>query len=247
MADNRALYRPPEIIAGLDVGKTQDVSALMVMDREMRLLDGQLEPYFFIGWLEQFPLGLPYPQMVAQVRHRLAQIPKPTALVIDATGVGSAVVDLFRDGWTDYDPVLREVVPLEGKPTIIALTITAGGQAHNEAWDTWYVPKVDLINRLVVTLQQRRIQAAAELEHFRTLVKEAQQWEWKPTTKANDDPYLSWRTGAHDDLLLAVAVAVWWAEKYAPVSLPTVQGRSAYAIPTANPLMQRPRWPAGRR
>lgn len=32
----------------------------------------------------------------------------------------------------------------------------------------------------------------------------------------SNDSYGSWREGAHDDMVLAVAIAAWWAERWQP-------------------------------
>ena len=238
MVDQLAPYRPPRFIAGLDVGQMSDPSALTVLEREMRLWHGQLEPYFFAGHLERIPLQTPYPDMVKGVRQRLEAIGERCALVIDATGVGRGVVDLFREGWTESDPDTLQRIVLPGKPSIIAVTLTNGQQGHAESWDEQYVPKRDVITALLLALQQQRFRAAASLAEIPTLLNEAKNFQWK-VSKAGDDLYGQWREGKHDDLLLAVAVAVWYGDKYAPVS---VSGQTqAKARGTGNPFVQRAR------
>jgi hypothetical protein len=155
------------------------------------------------------------------------------ALVIDATGVGKAIVDLFRDGWTDYDPLTQERRTLPGKPTIIAVTLTSAEQPRSERWDEWYVPKRDVVMAFMVALQQRRFRAAKGLAEAETLFKEGQSFQWK-ISKAGNDLYGAWREGQHDDLLLACAIAVWWGQRYAPRSVPGQQ--QSHATPTGNPL-----------
>jgi len=230
-----ALYRPSRFLAGLDVGQVADPSALTVMEREMRLQHGQLEPFFFAGWLERLPLQTPYPAMVRQVRDRLDRIGDRCTLVIDATGVGRTIVDLFREGWTEVDPVTQERRVLPGKPTIIAVTLTAGEASRQERWDDIHVPKRDVIMSFMVALQQHRFQAAASLADMSTLLKEAQNFQWK-VSPAGNDLYGAWREGQHDDLLLAVAIAVWYGQKYAPRTAP--EQHQHYATAARNPLLR---------
>jgi hypothetical protein len=118
-----------------------DPSALTVMERQMRLLYGQLTPYYFTGHLERIPLQTPYPAMVGGVRQRLEKLGERCVLVIDATGVGRGVVDLFREAWTVYDPLLMERSTLPGKPTIVALTLTNAEHLRADRWDEQYVPR----------------------------------------------------------------------------------------------------------
>jgi hypothetical protein len=215
-----------------------DPSALALVEREMRLVHGHLEPYFFVGHLERIPLQTPYPEMARGVRLRLGHIPERSALIIDATGVGRPVVDEFREAWGGYDPLTHQRITLPGKPSIVALTITNADQPRSEQWDEWYVPKRVLIMQLIVTLQQRRLDVAAELGEFMTWIKEAQNFQWKVGANKVDDLYGQWRAGAHDDLLLAVAIAVWWGDKYAPRTLPQRQGQQQQYEAIGNPLVR---------
>lgn len=238
MAEQQALHRPPRFIVGLDVGMQHDPSALCVLERQMILGPrAELEPRFDARWLERVPLQTPYPVMVKNVRERLAALRAPCVLVIDATGVGLAVCDLFRDGWTSMDPVTQERITLDGKPTIIALTLTGGEQARSERWDQWTVPKREVVMAFMLALQQRRFRAAKGLPEAETLFKEGQNFTWK-VSKAGNDLYGAWREGQHDDLLLAVAIAVYWGEKYAPRTVPSSAGQ-AFAKAASNPLARR--------
>ena len=48
-----------------------------------------------VGYLERLPLGTPYPGIVAHVARLLGRLPG-AELVIDLTGVGRPVFDMFR-------------------------------------------------------------------------------------------------------------------------------------------------------
>ena len=50
---------------------------------------------FQVGHLERVPLGTPYPGIVAHVGRLLDKLPAGTELVIDLTGVGRPVFDMF--------------------------------------------------------------------------------------------------------------------------------------------------------
>jgi hypothetical protein len=51
---------------------------------------------FQVGHLERMPLGTTYPAIVQHVGRLVGRLPKDTELVIDYTGVGRPVFDLFR-------------------------------------------------------------------------------------------------------------------------------------------------------
>src|SRR5713101_931572 len=85
---------------GLDLGKQQDFTAIAVVEREEQAL-AWMAPVFkglAVRYLERMPLGTPYTEIVERVRelvnHRL--VSGRCWLVIDATGVGSPVVDMLR-------------------------------------------------------------------------------------------------------------------------------------------------------
>lgn len=227
-----ATYRPHRFIAGLDIGQLSDPSALVVLERQMRLSHGQLEPYYFAGHLERIPLQTPYPVMASGVRTRLEQLGERCALVIDATGVGRVIVDAFRAAWMGWDDVRGLRVPLANKPTIIALTLTAGEQARAESWDEQHVPRRDVLMRFMLILQQQRFQAAASLAEVPTLIKEGQAYRWRRNKAGDgDELYSDWKDAKHDDLLFAVCCAVWWGDKYAPTTIPS-NGQTQYATAT---------------
>ena len=49
-------------------------------------------------------------------------------------------------------------------------------------------------------------------------MREVEQFSRK-TTDAGHDTYAAWREGQHDDLVLALALALWSGERFAPVPL----------------------------
>jgi hypothetical protein len=113
-------------------------------------------------------------------------------LVVDATGVGRPVVDLFQQQGL--------------KPK--AVTITGGTDVIHEDSD-WKVPKWDLVSAVQVGLQARTLRVARDLPEAETLMNELLNFEVKITAAAND-VYGAWREGTHDDLVLSVALTCWW-------------------------------------
>jgi hypothetical protein len=188
---------------GLDLGQTQDFTALAVL--QCTLPDtGETEaapPEYALRHLKRFPLGTPYTEIVPAVARLAGAQPLAGApLVVDQTGVGRAVVDMLRQavGW------------------VVPVTIT-GGHAVTQAEDrSWHVPKKELVTCLQVVMQSRRLQIARSLPDAATLVRELQNFQIKITAAANET-FGVWRDGQHDDLVLAVALACWWAERNPPL------------------------------
>lgn len=208
-------YNAPALIAGLDIGQVNDPTALAVIQRDMLMQGGRLQPRYGVRALQRVPLGTPYPLMVRQVRDYLDRtIAQPYDLVLDVTGVGRAILDLFRE--RPETLLFGQHLPPSYDP--IAVTLTSGNETTTPSLKEWHVPKRDAVLGLQVVMQQGRIQMAMALEEAPTLVKEIQHFQWKVST-AGQDQYGAWREGTHDDLLLATAIAVWWGERTAPVML----------------------------
>jgi len=147
---------------------------------------------FQVGYLERVPLGTPYPGIVAHVGRLLEKLPAGTELVIDLTGVGRPVFDMF---------VYSGISPL-------GVLITAGVSETRDG-PICGVPKLTLVSRLQVLLHEGRLKILRELAEAETLVRELQDFRVEFTAAGHLT--FNARSGKHDDLVLALAIAVWRA------------------------------------
>ncbi len=176
---------------GVDLGQSHDPTAIAVI---RRIDDDPARPVFQVGHLERLPLNTPYPGVVQHVMNNLSRPPLAgkSELVIDFTGVGRPVFDMF-DG--------RGISP-------IGVTITNGDAVTRDGM-TWRVPKLSLISRLQALLHDGRLKIHKALADAPALVAELQEFRAEVTNSGY------WRFGArsgkHDDLVLAVAIALWRA------------------------------------
>lgn len=186
-----------DLTVGLDLGQTADYSGLVIAER----LDlAASEPGERLGerrdvvHAQRWPLGTPYPRIVEDVS-ALMEAPtlRGAPLVIDATGVGRGVVDLFRD--------LHRDGRLERWP--IPVTITAGEQANG-----LHVPKQDLVSKVQALLQSGRLLIAAAMPLREQLERELVGFTAK-TSAAGRTTYEALTEKVHDDLVLALALALW--------------------------------------
>jgi hypothetical protein len=192
-------------IAGLDLGQAQDFTALAIAEQTTRPSPtdpDRRENHYAVRHLERFPLKTPYTSIVGRVRDILSTPAMAKAsLAVDNTGVGRPVTDLLaRAGLSAYPH---------------PITITAGARATPAGGGGWNVPKRDLVGTVQLLLQSRRLLVAKSLPHAETLKRELQTFQVKITAAANE-VYGAWREGAHDDLLLAVALATWLGEYLHP-------------------------------
>jgi len=185
-------------VSGLDLGQTTDPTALAVLDHEW---DAKGRALSNVVHLERFPLGTSYTEIVKSIVERFSKPPlRDSALAVDQTGVGRAVVDLLR-----YDR--------EARYCLQPITITSGHQATRQEDFSWHVPKKDLIGKLLVAMESGRCKIGRRVPYADLLVKELQNFRTK-ITPAGNEVYSAWREGDTDDLLLAVAMSVWFGESF---------------------------------
>ncbi|MGI6561031.1 MAG: hypothetical protein ACOX3Q_00430 [Clostridia bacterium] len=158
---------------GLDLGQAQDYTALTIIERKHFNYSLPREQYH-IRHLERPKLGTPYPAIVEKVQDLVQsnKLLNQAALVVDATGVGRPVVDLFRKAG------LRPV----------AITIT-GGNVVTVGDGGYHVPKRDLVTTLQVLLQSGRLKVASDLKLAKVLVDEMLNFK----VKINVSDFLFWK------------------------------------------------------
>jgi hypothetical protein len=192
---------PPEYILGLDLGQSTDYSALAILEKTWRPVPSEgskeEETHYVLRHLQRWPLKTPYTAIVAEVSKMVQNPPldKPI-LAVDQTGVGAAVIDQFKQA--------------KIKATLTPILITSGHKVTQDG-RVWHVPKKELVSVVQVVLQARRLQFAAVPERER-LVKEILAFRVK-ITMAGNETFEAWRERDHDDMVLAVAMAVWIGER----------------------------------
>ena len=101
----------------------------------------------------------------------------------------------------------------------VAVSIT-GGRAVTFDGDIWRVPKRVLVRALVAALEGEQLKVARGLSHTEALTHELQAFERRINARGHD-AYNG--VGEHDDLVIAVALATWWASApYAAFSIETL-------------------------
>jgi hypothetical protein len=186
---------------GLDLGQMADYSAVAILE----CFDDDDYVRYECRHLQRFPLGTSYPRIVEEVGALLAQ--KPLAgqcrLVIDNSGVGVAVADMFSEAGIPY----------------VGITITGGVGWHRESGRRWHVSKHLLVSTVQKFLSSEALGISRQLSAAALLRSELQNFRVK-VSKAANEVYEA-REGQHDDLVLALAVALFVAEhpghRFAPL------------------------------
>lgn len=180
-------------IVGVDLAQTHDFSAVSVNDVET---PAGGKPLHRIRHLERLPIGTDYARQVERIAELYAASGSQE-LVVDQTGVGRAVVDMMRE---------RGLSPR-------AVTITAGDSVHRDHARLEYrVPKRDLVTALQLTLQTDRLRVAKSLEQAQRWADEMLAFQVAISSAGHDSYGNDATRSAHDDLVIATALSVWWGE-----------------------------------
>jgi len=211
------------VYVGLDIGQSMDYTACVLL-QHVRIYEveptilrdpSQAPPLdskpakpasepideYRVRYAERLPLGTSYVEVIRHVATLLNAI-KPlgnSTLILDATGVGRPIVDMFNAAGLGLKPVAVQV---------------HGGSATNYDKGTWHVPKRDLVSSAKRLLGEKSLKIADGLQHGETLTTELQNYRVAINLNTGHDSYDAWRhEGSHDDLVFALCLTTWYCLK----------------------------------
>jgi hypothetical protein len=155
-----------------------------------------------VRWVERVPLGTHYTSVVERIAvvAEAAQGWGHTTIVLDSTGVGRPIVDMLKR---------RTSISLH------AVTFTSGEHEVQPAYNTHRVPKVDLVTSLETVLQSRRLEVVPDCPLQPELAAELSAFDF--ALSARGHATFDAQSGSHDDLVMALCLAVWWLAKPDPI------------------------------
>ena len=227
-----ARYEPRErsppslagVFIGCALGRTSDFSAIVAIEKiGQSLLTGGAPdaPWATLGGLrtdrgepldqpvklqvrhiERLPPGTPRLTIIGRVR---ALTPKRSAgarrlvphyLVVDATGAGLSAIDAFR---------AARLAPM---PVVI------GGNDVSYQNGFYRVPKRDLARSVKLLFSKNWLRATKDLPLWDLLKDELRDFATRVSISSGSLQEEAWRDGEYDDLVLAAALACWYALQY---------------------------------
>ena len=194
-------------ILGVDLAQSVDFTAIAILEHhrtprddffvnhETKVFRQNVDECFDLVHLERLRRGTPYPEIVQHVAMLYARNPLRNIgcdLVVDATGVGRPVYELFERAG------LRP----------IGVTIT-GGEGYSSDRDWWRVSKGLLVAGVDARLATGELRFAADLAEGGALRSELA--DFRRHLSASGNATWSARATAHDDIVMALALCVFWA------------------------------------
>ena len=181
----------PVYFVGVDLGQRGSHTAFIILERFEEqpeftdLLRGApLRIRYIVRQAIRVPLGTPYSEVSAQLKTIIQKLtPRGTTiLVIDETGAGIPIIEMFRK---DFSGTGARLIPL---------TITSGQTASSTT-----VPRAALVTKLQVMAERQELEIAQDCRDIDILKQELANLS---LTKSSDS----------DDLALALCLACWRAK-----------------------------------
>ena len=191
-------------IIGVDLGQSSDYTAISVLERVPRFKEDKSAPInypapittceYHLRWLERIR-HQSYVEVVEKIKRVILheEVLDESVMLVDSTGVGRGVLDIM----------------IQERMRPIGITIHAGHRV-SEYDGGFNIPKRDLVGSLQVLFQTGRIKIPQEIKLIEELVAELQNFRVK-IKDSGHDTYEAWRESDHDDLVLSLAMASWYA------------------------------------
>ena len=184
----------PRCVVGVDLAQSADFTCFTFIEWQG---EGDAAIYA-VRHIDRFR-GQPYTAVARRlgdlVGRLLIRRPRPdVTVVVDATGVGAAALDVMRE--TD---IAAPLVPV----------LIHGGDRVLFEDGVYRVPKRDLIATVQVAMEAKRLRINPDFPFASILTDELSKFRWK-TTPTGRDAFEAWREDDHDDAVLSVALGLWW-------------------------------------
>lgn len=207
-----SIVRRRAFAVGIDIGQAHDPTAIAIVCRvttettnpQLKAANPEPHPRYEVPHLQRLPLGVPYPAQVDAIETMLTRPPLnklSPRILVDYTGVGRPVFDMFAGRYA-----LRRAQ---------GVVITGGREATRHG-PGWSAPKAELVSKLQALFHAGELRIAASLPDAAVLMRELQDFRVRYSDAGNAT--FNAREGAHDDLVLALALAVFGLSRPEPAS-----------------------------
>ncbi|HKM07755.1 MAG TPA: hypothetical protein VJ869_12295 [Sphaerochaeta sp.] len=198
-----------------DLGKIGDYHGQILTETKMKVRG---RTAMARGWDEDSHQDVMYPEIIVKwidrnqdsydkliddtlMRMQKVEIYENCWHVVDATGVGIPTIDFMRRNGL----------------TPIGIWITGGHSVNSQDYG-YTVPKLELINTLQLAFSSGMLKIAQGVnqEYLNQILHEFQVFKDKKATSGKME---AWRESDHDDLVMSLAINVWWVLKVSGINL----------------------------
>lgn len=192
-----------DYILGADLGKTVDPASFVLLKRYLggkpgHASDGKGDLFCVVA-VEVMDLGTTYPLVIERLETICSheKVEGRVWLVFDKTGVGGPVAD-----YVYQSDVLKNIA---------WGVVISSGQNVTQDGTSWKVPKKDLVGAVQIGMQERRLEYHPNLPGVGMLKQQLLDFRVEKTVRGAS--LFEGKGQTHDDLVMALGVAVWASEK----------------------------------
>ena len=200
-------------VVGVSVGVMSQPTAIAVIEQEslQKKSENSEIQEIRLRHLERMPSDASYPDLAKKLRAiedglEPKEQASDTDLMVDMTGTGKRIIDFLRD--EDLEPT--------------RVVISAGHGERRDDTGLWRISKVELVGSLQVLFQTDKFKVSSGLDLVDALQEELMNFRMK-AQPLNAGDIESWREGKSDDLVFAVAIATWQAQRDIPSCIKVIR------------------------
>lgn len=213
-----------EYIVSVDIGQRTDPFCVHIYRDYAKIVDGsevlktddKIIHYLDLMFEDQ-ARGLEYETMADYVSTLIhhAAITQNYDLVVDATGIGSAVIEIMRKRqlnpipiWYTASGAVREVYTPMGQ-------VFSGSNQLSPArvLKEIHVPKADMVSSGMVLMQQGRLRITAGVKHLQRVQLQFERFKRLVNEQTKRVVYEAESEAIHDEDVVCYLMAAWWMQR----------------------------------
>lgn len=186
---------------GLDLADKRDYTAIAVIETDGTSPES---PVYRCIHLDHWQ-GIGYAAGIEKVRKVVdaldEEVRRGALLVMDATGPGGPLVEDYRAANLGIGIV----------PVTFTFGIHETRDERDAAW--WHVPKGTIVATTQKVTETGRLKLASRIRLLPTAIAELKNFRYAQNAATGNMTFSAWREADHDDLVFALALPLWLAEK----------------------------------
>lgn len=205
-----------EYILAWDVAQKQDRTAIQLWRRTPQIIEGATDRIFeYLDLVYQREMdAVPYPEQCKIVSNFIGseKLKNNTDVVIDATGIGQAVVDIMREYKVEPIPIVfTNGATMTEKYQDRQSRFGSGAFGSMRVLQELCVPKVDMIHAAKVMMEQDRVRIAPNVAGADAFTKQLSGFTGKINVHGNMQ-YGNDAETQHDDWVSCFIMACWYSK-----------------------------------
>lgn len=211
-----------QYIVAVDIAKRRDYTAIQIYRDTPELIKGDaransLDKHFHHQDLVYQFKGqdMRYQDLAMHIVRLLSdkKVQNNNDLIVDGTGVGVAVVDIFRERGLNPIPIVATAGG-SARPIYSDIGNILGNGPALKGMKTvseWHVPKVEMVQAGQVAMEQHLVRIAPNVSHLEDFKEQLMGFKGRFNENTNYTKYDAEDDDVHDDFITCYLMAMWWA------------------------------------